>query len=221
MDSFNNLSGSYWNSTGSFTDSLIYDYTHSAAYNCEATFKNALKNLKYLESLTNTNENEAIEMGDSTQLNGSADLAEVILTTVRESMFLSSVYIGSQALSINWNAREDNWLPFDTSHYVPTVSAVRQKVETVYDLRWQLWGASAVVTWVVVTLDFASFGGWSNVLKPKKTLSPLETAQVLDTSVLRNVPHHQDVEAILEVVGDLPVERRGNTTHLPDHPRTW
>lgn len=221
MDSFNNSFGSYWNATGPFTDSMIHGYTGSAVYYCEATFIDALKNLKYLESLTSSNKNEAVELGDSTWINGSADLAEVILTTVRESMFLSSVYTGSQALSDNWNSRDDYWLPFNTSHYVPIVSAVRQKVETVYDFRWRLWAISAAVTWIVVTLVFASFGRWPNVLKPKKSLSPLETAEVLDAPTLRNVSPGQDLEGILEVVGDLPVERQGNTPHLPDHPHTW
>ncbi|KAJ9614529.1 hypothetical protein H2200_002666 [Cladophialophora chaetospira] len=201
----NAFENSSYLASGSLVDSLIGDYGNQNQYYCSLSFASTLSNLKYLDSMSKANQSFAVREGDGADIDGMADLAEIVLTTVRQAMFLSAVYTGSQALSDTWNSHDDDWLPYNKSHYLPIVSATRHKQETVYDFRWHLWAVSAFVTWVICALVLLSFGPWPGVLKTKKSLAPLETAQFFGAPAFKNARVDEGVEGILEDVGNKEV----------------
>ena len=202
VDTYYDDVNSSYTTYGSFSDSMNTNYTEDADYYCQVSFDAALSNFKFLTSLSQPNQTLADKEGDGAYFDGSVDLAEIVLTRVRQAIFISTVYTGTQALSTNWNGRENSWLPFDQTYYLPQVEATKQLQETVYDFRWYLWAISAAVTWTASVLVLLSFGKWPGLLRTERSLAPLETAQFFDAPALRDIPSNDGVDEILEHLGD-------------------
>jgi hypothetical protein len=127
-----------WMPNGPLADPLATSCSETAnEYFCEVDLVGGLQYLAYLQSLDNPIINENTEIGDTSQT--LLDVAEVILSRIRQAMLLSSIYMGADGILLNTNFDASDYiggvLPYGRSYYVQELSALRSTDIAVYRFR--------------------------------------------------------------------------------------
>ena len=107
-----------------------------------------------------------------------------MLTTIRDTLFYSSIYQAFQSQSsIQTLAQTPDWISTNEYHVL-----------------WRYWFGSLAVTLAIILFILPTFYGFWTLAR-KTTLSPLETARAFHAPVLREAPRHLDMNGVLKEVG--------------------
>ena len=109
---------------------------------------------------------------------------DFMLTTIRDTLFYSSIYQAFQSQSsIQTLAQTPDWISTNEYHVL-----------------WRYWFGSLAVTLAIILFILPTFYGFWTLAR-KTTLSPLETARAFHAPVLREAPRHLDMNGVLKEVG--------------------
>ena len=201
IDYLGGVNGS-WIQNGPLADALAYFVT-ATEYYCQIDLVGGLQYLEYLQSLDNPIINENTEVGATSQT--SLDIAEVILSRIRQAMFLSSIYMGAEwytVLNTNFNASTyiGGELPYGRSHYVQELPALRSTDVAICHVRLYLWAISLAITWIVMAIIIPTFWGYRSLTRPA-SMSPVDIARAFHAPLLAEVSPEHDINRVLQDIG--------------------